>query len=173
MLLDYCFKKERLYFSAMVRSRTLEGPTVVPSSSKILNRSINHLQKESRFRWSTGKILTWLQTSTGQQMLTNTNLNVNPINNHSTNFYASKFKTPFNHPVTSFLTGTVTKYELIIEASSHNFEVVMGDIYLFLKQTSHLNKTPKYTMFNREALTFLGGHTVLTYIFGNDCLGKT
>lgn len=33
----------------------------------------------------------------------------------------------------------------------------MGDIYLFLKQTSHLNKTPKYTMFNREALTFLGG----------------
>lgn len=155
-------------FSAMVRLRTLDGPTVAPSSSIILNRNISHLQKESRFWWSTEEILIWLRTSTGQKLLTNTNLNFNPINDHSTNFYAIKFEIPFNHPARSLLTGTVTKYEDIIEASSENFKGLMGDISLFLNQTAHFIKTPGYTMFDREALTFLGGHTVLTYVFGDD-----
>lgn len=152
----------------MIRSRTLDGPNVAPSSSKILNRIINHLQKESRFRWSTGKILTWLQTSTGQQILTNRNLIFNPINNHSTNFYASKFKIPFDHLAISLLTGTVTSYKEIREASSQNYKVVMGDISFFQNQTSHLNQTPEYTMYDREALMYLGGHTVLLYVFGDD-----
>lgn len=183
MFLDNCFKKEHqekqllllthltvlFDFSAMVRSRTLDGPIVAPSSSKILNQIINQLQKESRFRWSTGKILTWLQTSTGQQMLTNTNLNFNPINNHSTNFYASKSPLiTFDHPAISLLTCTVTSYKEILEASSQNYKVVMGDISFFLNQSSHLNQTPEYTMYDREALMFLGGHTVLFYVFGDD-----
>lgn len=187
MFLDNCFKKEHqekqllllthltvlFYFSAMVRPRTLDGPMVAPSSSKILNRIINHLQKESRFMWSTGKILTWLQTSTGQQILTNTNLNFNPINNHSTNFYASKFKIPFDHPAVSLLTGTVTSYKEILEASSQNYKVVMGDISFFLNQTSHLNQTPEYTMYDREALMFLGGtHHIIIRIWGR-LLGKS
>lgn len=158
----------------MVRLRTLDGPTVAPSSSKLLNRIISHLQKESRFRWSTERILNCLRTSTGQQMLTNTNLNFNPIYDHSTNLYATKFKIPFDHPAMSLFTGTVTKYEEVIEASSQNFKVVMGDISLFLNQTSHLNKTPEYTMFDREALTFLGGgaHRINIRIRGR-LLGKT
>lgn len=154
-------------FSAMVRSRTLDGPTVMPSVIKILNRIINHLQTESRFRWSTGKILTWLQTS-GQELLKNSNLNFYPINNHSTYFYASKFDIPMDHPAISLLTGTVTKYQEILETSSQNYKVVMGDISLFLNQTSHLKQTPEYTMYDREALMFLGGHQVLLYIFGDD-----
>lgn len=100
-------------------------------------------------------------------MLINTNLNFNSINNHSTNFYASKFKIPFDHPAISLLTGTVTSYKEILEASQ-NYKVVMGDISFFLNQSSHLNQTPEYTMYDREALMFLGGHTVLFYVFGDD-----
>lgn len=44
----------------------------------------------------------------------------------------------------------------------------MGDISFFLNQSSHLNQTPEYTMYDREALMFLGGHTVLFYVFGDD-----
>lgn len=56
-------------FLAMVKLRSLDVPTVKPSSSKILNRMINHWQTESRFIWTTKQTLIWLQTSIGKQML--------------------------------------------------------------------------------------------------------
>lgn len=57
-VLDNCLKKEHrekqtlllthlevlFDISALVNSRTLDGPTVIPYSSKILNRLITHLQ---------------------------------------------------------------------------------------------------------------------------------
>lgn len=61
-------------FLAMVKLRTLDGPTVKPSSSKILNRMINHWQTESRFIWTTKQTLIWLQTSIGRQMLIDTSI---------------------------------------------------------------------------------------------------
>lgn len=56
----------------------------------------------------------------------------------------------------SLLTDTVASYKGSLEAFSQKYKIVMGDLSLFLNKTLRLNKTPEYTMHDREALMFLG-----------------
>lgn len=56
----------------------------------------------------------------------------------------------------SLLTDTVASYKGSLEALSQKYKIVMGGLSLFLNQTLRLNKTPEYTMHDREALMFLG-----------------
>lgn len=88
-------------------------------------------------------------------MLTNKNFNFNPIVTVPT-FMPVNLRSPFFHPAMSLLTDTVASYKESLKAFSQKYKIVMGDLSLFLNQTLRLNKTPEYTMHDREALMFLG-----------------
>lgn len=91
-------------------------------------------------------------------------LTLNPINIVSTDFYTCKYKIPFDHPPSiEVLTGTVTSYTELMEASPMNYKSLIGNISAFLNDTS---QSPEYFMYDREALKFLGGHDILYKIFG-------
>lgn len=95
-------------------------------------------------------------------------LNFNPIIIYSTFNYTSKFRIPFDHPSIILLTGNVTSYKDILEASSENYKVVIRDISLFFKPNLHAIKTPEYSMHDREALMSLWGTQSINIRIGDE-----
>lgn len=194
--LDKCFKDEQkqklnvvfknlnalVLLSNSVRSHSEEvRPLVLPSCNRPLRYLIEQIERDSRFMWPRTKILEWLETPSGHQCVWDARICPSttyqqPLNAVSTDFYIRKYKINHRHARLDLLFGTSSDLGDILAVQpfepngqpTHKHKEVMGNISVFLKLTEHSQTVPKYDIYDRDALRFLGGHEVLRNVFGDD-----
>lgn len=131
--------------------------------------------------WPRTKILEWLETPSGHQCVWDARIYPSTtyqqtLNAVSTGFYIRKYKINHRHARLDLLFGTSSDLGDILAVQpfepngqpTHKHKEVMGNISVFLKLTEHSQTVPKYDIYDRDPLRFLGGHEVLRNVFGDD-----